>query len=810
LIAFLVIARVAFAGNAFHVRTNGSSTNSGTSGSPWNLQTALNQPAAVHAGDTIFIHAGDYTDAQYNVNLMGTSSLPIVVRSYPGELPRLISSQGWNDVVQFRNSSYVWLWGLEITSSSSFPLDQPGTGVNFANGLGTGIKLIDCIIHDVVGIGVNWDTASSGGEINGCLIYYNGREEGDGNNAHAYGIYAQNLSVRKVFKNNVIPYNWSYALHGYSEDTQVSRLTQNGNVLMQSGWMYHNPNGGAWMANLIIGGSGEVEYDSLLNSVLYYSSDASRNTDHPGTWVGYDTTMQHWGMSGNTVIGGQNLFRYSGTIMGNTFYGTSGDNPSGNTYASIPGSGTSYTIFPSDYEPGRAILVIYNWSGNASVNVDLSSVIVTGSPYTIKDALNYFGTAVASGSSYGGGNLSIPMNAQSTSVSEPVLGGAQNDGSYHRSVPQGFGVDQTYQWSGGNSTVHYMAPFNTQPEFGVFIVASAPVNAKVKFYLQGPSVSSTDTMSNALNTSRLLASHYGATPIPGLAVDSVNIEIRNSPTNPTMRAFAPAWLLTDGTIRGFDDTTKAYVGFPGVPAGNYYIVVCHRNHLAVISSVAVSIDGSVTPAVYDFSTGQGQAFGTWPPMIQTGAHYSLIGGNAHNADAVIDAFDTVAARNNLGAKDYNLADVNMDGVVNDLDRTIVTSNLGQSSQVLYSSKFRAVIAPGDGENPVSTLKVKAGGGMVYEYQMEQNHPNPFNPSTQIGYSLPEPGSVSIAIYDVLGREIANLADGYKQAGRYSVTWNATQNSGVPVSSGVYFARMRVMNDVGGVKFTKTTRLLLMK
>jgi len=45
-------------------------------------------------------------------------------------------------------------------------------------------------------------------------------------------------------------------------------------------------------------------------------------------------------------------------------------------------------------------------------------------------------------------------------------------------------------------------------------------------------------------------------PVPSTAVDSVNIEIRNSATNPTMRVFVPAWLLTDGTIRDFADTTR--------------------------------------------------------------------------------------------------------------------------------------------------------------------------------------------------------------------------------------------------------------
>lgn len=112
-------------------------------------------------------------------------------------------------------------------------------------------------------------------------------------------------------------------------------------------------------------------------------------------------------------------------------------------------------------------------------------------------------------------------------------------------------------------------------------------------------------------------------------------------------------------------------------------------------------------------------------------------------------------------------------------------------------------------NPGQSLS-KAVGQPPTSYAISAAYPNPFNPSTQISYSLPEAGRVSLVIYDVLGREIAILADGYQQAGRYTVTWHSTQNSGIPVSSGVYFARLRVLNDVGGVKFTKTSRLLLMK
>ncbi len=180
----------------------------------------------------------------------------------------------------------------------------------------------------------------------------------------------------------------------------------------------------------------------------------------------------------------------------------------------------------------------------------------------------------------------------------------------------------------------------------------------------------------------MLAAHLGAGPVPALAVDSVNVEIRDSlsAAASTKRAFAPAWLLTDGTIRDFLDTTKGLCRFrrrahrqllprrqaPESPRRREF---CSRRHRRQRGAVA-----------YDFSTGQGKAFGIGA-MVLTGTHYALISGNASNADQVINASDRVATRNNLGAANYNLADVNMDGVVNASDRVVVRNNLGKSSQV---------------------------------------------------------------------------------------------------------------------------------
>ena len=72
-----------------------------------------------------------------------------------------------------------------------------------------------------------------------------------------------------------------------------------------------------------------------------------------------------------------------------------------------------------------------------------------------------------------------------------------------------------------------------------------------------------------------------------------------------------------------------------------------------------------------------------------------------------------------------------------------------------------------------------------DYALKQNYPNPFNPKTQIEYQLPVDEVVSIAIYDVMGRKVKSLVNGIESAGYKSVTWDATNELGLPVSAGMY-------------------------
>ena len=85
-----------------------------------------------------------------------------------------------------------------------------------------------------------------------------------------------------------------------------------------------------------------------------------------------------------------------------------------------------------------------------------------------------------------------------------------------------------------------------------------------------------------------------------------------------------------------------------------------------------------------------------------------------------------------------------------------------------------------------------------EFKLSQNYPNPFNPATEIEFSLPKVAVVTLVVYDMMGRQVARLADGRRPAGRYRVRWDASG-----LASGAYVYRL----NAGDLVQTKTMVLL---
>ena len=89
--------------------------------------------------------------------------------------------------------------------------------------------------------------------------------------------------------------------------------------------------------------------------------------------------------------------------------------------------------------------------------------------------------------------------------------------------------------------------------------------------------------------------------------------------------------------------------------------------------------------------------------------------------------------------------------------------------------------------------------ILYKYSLNQNFPNPFNPSTRIEYEIPEVSFVTVKVYDVLGNEVATLVNEEKPAGSYEVDFDASS-----LPTGVYFYQLHAGN------FSETKKMVLLR
>ncbi|MFN0156604.1 MAG: hypothetical protein ACKVRP_00865 [Bacteroidota bacterium] len=209
---------------------------------------------------------------------------------------------------------------------------------------------------------------------------------------------------------------------------------------------------------------------------------------------------------------------------------------------------------------------------------------------------------------------------------------------------------------------------------------STDVRTAVRVMLEGPFNVAQSRMNKTLNTSGHLATRYPGANIPADAVDSIAIEMRSasSGTGSSFRSYRSAWLLADGTIRAFADTTQRYVDFDTTDA-SAYIVVRHANHLPIMTSNAISWSAFTTLS-HDFVGTAGGAWGTNATKQVSSGVYAMYAGDGNQSGVVTaaDANDAFAVINSTG---YNIRDVNMSGVVTAADANMAFGNLNKSNQV---------------------------------------------------------------------------------------------------------------------------------
>ena len=207
-----------------------------------------------------------------------------------------------------------------------------------------------------------------------------------------------------------------------------------------------------------------------------------------------------------------------------------------------------------------------------------------------------------------------------------------------------------------------------------------------------------------------------------------------------------------------------------------------------------------------------------------------------NQDGTVNILDVILVAQNLGQKPPSnpRADANKDGQVNILDLVFIAERLGEKVAAAPSQMDVVEATPSSSEevivvrralNELEVIQEKSrsvevtvqflrawlatANRDVRETRLLPNYPNPFNPETWIPYQLADSADVSMEIYEVSGRLVRTIPIGFKPVGYYltrgrAAYWDGRNETGEPVSSGVYFLQF------SAGEFTATQRVVIVK
>lgn len=364
---------------------------------------------------------------------------------------------------------------LEVTNSRP---SRDGNSENQEIGRGNGVtvvgnsnKLVNLIIHDNLS-GIFTSSVSSNTEIYGCLIYNNGmhsRRGGSDEDGLGHGLYLENRSGYSRVYEDIILNSFNLGMQGYGVTAPYIGGDIRGTVFSNSGsplGKFGNLNQRNY--NLIIGPDSQASPTASLRESHIYHPDT---TSGYSVKFGYGAGVNSGTISDNYFVGGGTLFEIANTssasISGNHFYSSRSDSVyvitsggmsyswNNNTYHGagsrqvfgIAGTGTfafsswkSTTGFdsnssatgsampdrvivrPNSYEQGRANVLIYSYSGASTASVNLSSAgLANGQRYTIRNAQNYFGAPVASGTyNSSSATITVPLTGAAATVATPT------------------------------------------------------------------------------------------------------------------------------------------------------------------------------------------------------------------------------------------------------------------------------------------------------------------------------------------------------------------------------------------------------
>jgi len=268
----------------------------------------------------------------------------------------------------------------------------------------------------------------------------------------------------------------------------------------------------------------------------------------------------------------------------------------------------------------------------------------------------------------------------------------------------------------------------------------------------------------------------------------------------------PVVLANTGSIAGAGLISSPIGSYPSKPtfAGKGYFAFAagylKNKPLPIgLTTFLLKTDGLFSPTAFSFASITNES------LVLTGAGATLKGtGKVNGSDSygfLLSVFDGHSSKTSdkLRMKIWDK---------NHANAVFYDSQKGEADDAAPTAVVRGgviTISKSGGSPTAMDMNVQqlmedvAAAEIPAAYELYNAYPNPFNPSTTIRFDLPEATKVRLVVYDMLGREVAVLADGERPAGQYNIRFDASR-----LSSGMYIYRLQTGN------FTQTKKLMLMK
>lgn len=212
---------------------------------------------------------------------------------------------------------------------------------------------------------------------------------------------------------------------------------------------------------------------------------------------------------------------------------------------------------------------------------------------------------------------------------------------------------------------------------------------------------------------------------------------------------------------------------------NDYLFICETNSQLILSGETESDDFPVTSNAYqaEFKGNSDQIVAIVDPLSHDLIYSTYFGGSGYDWGQLCVSNDRIYLAGHTTSRDFPLTEDAYD-----------TSYNGGGSNRWGGDVFVAAFK-------ISNESSTKTGVLPYQFNLGQNYPNPFNPSTTIPYSLQKAGSVYLSVFNSCGQQVQLLEDAYQTSGHYTRKWDGKDDSGNPVSSGIYLVQLAAHDQV---------------